>query len=103
MRAVQGFLEELEREGIEVVEAYLFGSYARGDYLESSDIDLVIVSPSFRGMRYIDRLEVVYRVAWRRRQTPWIEVIPLTPEELAERVRDSYALRDASKYWIKIK
>ena len=103
IETVRMLIDALEKEGVSVDEAYLFGSYARGDYLKSSDIDLVIVSKSFRGIRYIDRLETVYRVEWMLRLRPWIEVIPLTPEELSLRVKDSFALRDASRYWIKVK
>jgi hypothetical protein len=30
-------------------------------------------------------------------------VIPLTPEELEVKLRESAVLRDASKYWIKVR
>ncbi|MEB3806768.1 MAG: nucleotidyltransferase domain-containing protein [Desulfurococcales archaeon] len=96
-------IELLEKEGYRVEEAYVFGSYVRGDWIETSDVDLVIVSPSFRGTRFIDRLELVYRLEWRARLKPWIEVIPLTPEEFEERLRSSAVLKDASRYWIPLR
>lgn len=100
---VKALLDALEVEGIRVEEAYIFGSYARGDYLEESDVDLVIVSSSFEGMRFMDRLDLVYRIAWRLRLSPWIEAIPLTPGEARERVKGSYVLRDASRYWVRVR
>jgi len=101
--AIEKLLELLEASGVKVEEAFLFGSYARGDWLKYSDVDLVIVSSSFRGLRYIDRLDLVYRLEWRPGITPWIEVIPLTPEELRSRMESSAVLRDASRYWVRVK
>jgi len=103
LRAVEILLGALEERGVRVEEAYLFGSYARGDWIESSDVDLVIVSSSFQGSRFIDRLELIYRVEWELGVKPWIEVIPLTPSEFQERLATSVVLRDASKYWVKVK
>ncbi len=48
-------IRELERNNIPVKEVILFGSYARGNYKEESDIDLLIVSPVFKGNRIEDR------------------------------------------------
>jgi predicted nucleotidyltransferase len=31
----------------------------RGDWIEESDVDLVVVSNSFEGLAYMDRLELV--------------------------------------------
>jgi len=103
LKAVEMLLDALERRGVRVEEAYLFGSYAKGDWIESSDVDLVIVSSSFQGSRFIDRLELIYRIEGELGVKPWIEVIPLTPGELQERLATSVVLRDASKYWIKVK
>lgn len=36
-------------------EVYLFGSYARGNAREYSDIDLAIVSDKFEGIRFFDK------------------------------------------------
>lgn len=33
---------------IPVSEAYLYGSYARGDYREASDVDIMVISPLSR-------------------------------------------------------
>ncbi|NPA85749.1 MAG: nucleotidyltransferase domain-containing protein [Crenarchaeota archaeon] len=99
LEAARRLLAALEREGIKIKEAYLFGSYARGDFLETSDVDLIVISEDWRGMRFLDRLELVYRLEWEEGITPWVEVLPLTPEEAERR---SAVLEDARKYWIRV-
>ncbi len=102
-RPVERLICALEKRGIRVREVYVFGSRVRGDWLKTSDIDIVIVSDGFRGLRFLDRLELIERVQWEEGITPHIEAIPLTPEELEERVERSAVLRDASRYWRRLK
>jgi len=101
VKAVEVFLEKLSSE-IRVEEAYLFGSYAKGTWIKTSDVDLIVVSRDFKGLRYTERLDLVNRVQWSARISPFIEVIPLTPEEFRDKVGSSAVIRDASKYWLKI-
>jgi predicted nucleotidyltransferase len=44
---VQKFLKRLLHEGIPVEKAFLYGSYARGEENEESDIDVMVVSEVF--------------------------------------------------------
>lgn len=87
---------------IKVSEAYVFGSYVRGTWLKSSDVDLVIVSQDFEGMPYLKRLDLINEVQWKARIRPYIEAIALTPEEFSRKLQESAVLRDASKYWVRI-
>ena len=57
-KTVKSYLEELERIGIHVQQAFLFGSYASGKHDEWSDIDLAIVSKDFIGNRFEDRNKI---------------------------------------------
>jgi predicted nucleotidyltransferase len=41
---IQRFLRCLLKEGISVERAYLYGSYARGEENEESDIDVMVIS-----------------------------------------------------------
>jgi len=54
MEKVKRYLNELTRHGINIEKAYLYGSYARGNYHKDSDIDIVIISSNFQGMRFYD-------------------------------------------------
>jgi len=48
------FIDYLREAGIDVSEAYLFGSVAQGLPEKDSDIDLAVVSSDFQGVRYYD-------------------------------------------------
>lgn len=56
----------------------LFGSYMNGQAREDSDIDIAIISSSFKGNRYSDRRFIV---PFRRGIDSSIEPIPFTPED----------------------
>ncbi|MCE5211479.1 MAG: nucleotidyltransferase domain-containing protein [Deltaproteobacteria bacterium] len=57
-KTVKSYIEQLERIGIHVQQAFLFGSYASGKHDEWSDIDLAIVSKDFIGNRFEDRNKI---------------------------------------------
>lgn len=48
------FIALLKKNGIDVSEAYLFGSAARGEADKESDIDVAIVSKDFGGIPFYD-------------------------------------------------
>ncbi|MEB2837210.1 MAG: nucleotidyltransferase domain-containing protein [Desulfurococcales archaeon] len=79
-------LKRRERERLRVIEearrwasslpwpssAILVGSYARGDFNLWSDVDVIIVSSAFEGLRVMDRLRLLD-------PPPGYEAIPWTP------------------------
>jgi len=54
----------------------LIGSYARGDFNQWSDVDIIVVSEVFEGLRPAERLEKLDPPP-----PPGFEVIALTPRE----------------------
>ena len=60
----------------------LHGSYARGDFNAWSDVDLIVVSPAFQGVRFLDRLSGPTSLI-----PPGYEVIPWTPSEARAQLR----------------
>ena len=56
----------------------LFGSQAQGTASEESDIDVIVVSERFRGVKWPVRHRPFFEVLWRDRS---VHVICLTPEE----------------------
>lgn len=50
----KSFIDLLQKNGIDVSEAYLFGSVTRGLADENSDIDIAVVSRDFDGLPYYD-------------------------------------------------
>ena len=51
---VKKLVEQIEKSQIRIVEAFLFGSYAKGTYNEWSDIDVALISDDFVGNRFLD-------------------------------------------------
>lgn len=45
---IWGYLTTLEKQGVPIKNAYLFGSWAKGAHHKDSDIDLAIISPAFK-------------------------------------------------------
>lgn len=60
----------------------LFGSRARGDALEDSDFDVILVSTDFQGVHFIDRMVEAGRL-WE--DDLRLDVICYTPEEFARK------------------
>ena len=53
------YLELVKGKGIDIISAYIFGSYARNDSNELSDIDIAIVSDSFEGNQVTDFEKII--------------------------------------------
>lgn len=70
----------LLKKQIRLEMVILYGSYARGTPRDWSDIDIVIVSSSFKGGTKEDYL-LLGRIA--RKITPQIEAIPFRPEDFS--------------------
>ncbi len=60
---IWGYLTTLEKQGVPIKNAYLFGSWAKGTEHKDSDIDIAIISPSFRTWeRKTDKLSRAMRM-----------------------------------------
>ena len=102
---VEGFIRKLADE-IPVKEVILFGSYARGNAKEYSDIDLAIISDWFRGRPYIENMQYLsLRAAF---HNSLIEALPFTVEEykkldkrtlIARIVKIGRKYQDDKKHW----
>ena len=75
---ISKYIEELEKNGIPISEAILFGSHAKGKAKPESDIDIALISVAFTGDRFEDRRRIV---PFRRRIDNRIEPIPFRPED----------------------
>lgn len=75
---VKRYIEELEKNRIQVLEAITFGSHAKGTSKPESDIDVALVSEAFTGDRFEDRRRIV---PLRRKIDSRIEPIRFRPED----------------------
>ncbi len=65
IKEIKSFIRSLSKE-ITIKEVILFGSRARGDEEDESDIDLMIISDDFEGVGYFKRMYIMYRY-WKAR------------------------------------
>ena len=73
------FIELLRQNGIDVSEAYLFGSAATGLFDEESDIDVAVVSKQFIGLPHSDVKKIS---KYRRRVDLRLEIHPFSFNEV---------------------
>ena len=55
---IHNYLAALKEHNIPIRQAILFGSYAKGNYNDWSDIDIALVSDIFEGSRIKDRSKI---------------------------------------------
>ena len=80
-KLLEQFIHELEINQIHINKAILFGSYANGTFNEWSDIDLALVSDSFKGDRFKDR-DLIRKI--KLAVSSSLEPIPYRPEDFTE-------------------
>nr|WP_275691874.1 nucleotidyltransferase domain-containing protein [Metallosphaera sedula] len=88
LNQVREFTEELRRD-LGKVTVVLYGSYARGDFNLWSDVDVLLVSERFDGIRFLDRYELF-------KAREGFEVKPYTPQEFSK-MRNKIGWREALK------
>ena len=59
--SVKRYLAALGGYGIHASRAVLFGSFARGDATEWSDIDLIVIAPELDGERSLETVKNLWR------------------------------------------
>ena len=80
VRDIKNYVYELNKNGISVQKVVLFGSWARGQVRENSDIDVALISDSFSGDGFQDRRKIV---PLRRKINTKIESIPFNQESFS--------------------
>lgn len=80
-------------------EVYLFGSYARGDWLNDSDVDVIVVSKAFENYGFTERIKQVRMLA---PKNIGFEILAYTPEEFKAKASTSVVIQDASQYWLRV-
>ncbi len=81
MHDIKRLIQDLNKKGIKVQKAYLFGSYANGKPTKYSDVDVAIVSNQLEGNLVLDyekllKLKVI--------QIDSIEIHPYKPDEFTK-------------------
>ncbi len=77
---LRGFADRVSRV-LGLRSLVVFGSYARGEALRDSDVDVIVVAEAFRGLYFYEREYMVHRLY--RGSLP-LEPWCYTPEEVVE-------------------
>jgi len=92
------FVRRLKRE-LHAARIILFGSRARGDHRPTSDYDILVVSPRFRNVRWVERAGLVMR----RWDMPLdLEPICLTPAEYRRRSKELSIVGEAIREGVSV-
>ena len=75
------------RETVGECEILLFGSFAKGNWLLDSDIDLLIISDKFKEKDYISRI-ITLKNHLLKKEITRTHLIPLTREEFNDRKKE---------------
>ncbi|MFQ6107209.1 MAG: nucleotidyltransferase domain-containing protein [Thermoplasmata archaeon] len=91
-------LPRIVRE-IKPAKVFLFGSRATGHAREESDLDIIVISEHFKGVRFLRRMEMLLRIA---RFPKHVDYLCYTPEEF-ERIKSSSSLiESAIQQWVEL-
>ncbi len=73
-------------QGMKDLRCIVFGSQARGDADEESDIDVILVSPDFRGKDLFQRVDMFRKAETEAIHRFWvpIDVLAMTPKEFED-------------------
>jgi len=71
-------------EEIDLESVIMFGSRAREDYNDSSDVDLVLVSKDFENVNWYKRSKS-FQLKWDYDELPTPEILCYTPKEFNKR------------------
>jgi predicted nucleotidyltransferase len=82
------FRKAIESRGINISKLILYGSYARGDYREGSDIDLILISEDFKNHDYWSRIDILSEAIYDVFEP--LEVVGFTPEEWENKTSPLY-------------
>lgn len=93
---IKKFVEEASKDNIQISQAILFGSYAKGTNHELSDIDLAVVSEDFDGISFYDCQKLNDAML---RTSIDIETHPYRPEDFTS---DNPFVQEILEYGIRI-
>ena len=79
LKIIRQFKEALETINIHVEQIILYGSHALETAREDSDIDVVVISPSFSDKSYWERIDILTEAIYKVFAP--IEASAFTPEE----------------------
>ena len=97
-KIIKVYLKKFPKD-IKVKGVFLFGSYVREEAGKHSDVDIIIISPDFKKLPFLKRLELlshIYGSSDVSRLVP-MDILGYTPEEFKEIDKESIVMKEAKK------
>ncbi len=96
---IKDFVRKLRERLGNNVKILLFGSYAKGTWLKDSDLDIIIISNRFRGLKLHERYILVRELL---PDNISVDLLLYTEDEFEKFKRKSIILQDALTYAIDV-
>ena len=97
-KEIRKFINKIEKI-IPIEKIILFGSRARNDHLEDSDIDLIIISNDFEGTPFPERMDKLI-LHW---ESPHdLEALCYTPQEFKKKQQQINIVKQATEEGIEL-
>jgi predicted nucleotidyltransferase len=93
LAVIRDYLSAVQRRGIRVSRAILYGSWARGEAGPDSDIDVLIVAPEFDEASGADLVDVL----WQLRASTDSRIEPLAVGEREWREDDAHPIIEIAR------
>jgi len=87
---LEKFKFALQEQGIKVSRFILFGSYASAKATEESDIDVAVVSESFKDVNLLKRLELIGLALAKAKIFEPVEALGYTEEEFTSKGQGTF-------------
>lgn len=98
IKIIKVFIDNMP-DNINIKGVFLFGGYATGNIHNDSDLDFVVISPDFKKMDFMKRLELLSHTQGAdeiTRSMP-MDIIGYTPEEFKNIGKESIVMRQAKR------
>ncbi|KPK76785.1 MAG: hypothetical protein AMJ89_03510 [candidate division Zixibacteria bacterium SM23_73] len=100
---LKDFKGALETLGIRVNRIIVFGSYAKGEAKKHSDIDVIVISHSFKDMNLFERFEILGLALGKAKIMEPIEPLGYTEEEFLAKGEGTFIGDEVKTKGIEIK
>ncbi len=98
---IVGAFKRIIGRTLHLEKVVLFGSRASGKPRKGSDFDLIMVSQSFKGLKWFERSPKLL-LEWHKRFDYPVDLLCYTPEEFEKRLEGTNIVSEALKHGIVI-
>lgn len=102
VKIVRDYAQDL-KDKIRIQKVILFGSASRGQMTYDSDLDVIVISPDFKKLDFITRLQLLSHNRKNAARKVPMDILGYTQEEFEKLGRESVVIEEAQKEGKEIK